>query len=131
MAGWSDGTLSPNDVCPRRTFGAGTGPSGGRRPMGEERAADAAGAPPSGGTDAAGARFICPGCGTDITDTARYLHFRVCEICHRHFAMGAAERIARLVDHDSFKETSADLRSADPLGFADRLPYPERLEEAQ
>src|SRR5438067_7207317 len=131
MAGRSDGTLSPGDLCSRRTFGAGTGQRGGRRPMGEERAADGAGTPPSGGADGAGARFICPGCGTDITDTPSYLRFRVCEICHRHFAMGAAARIASLVDHDSFKETSAELRSADPLGFADRLPYPERLEEAQ
>src|SRR5438067_10992365 len=113
MAGRSDGTLSPGDLCPRRTFGAGAGQRGGRRPMGEERAADGAGAPPSGGADGASARFICPGCGTDITDTPRYLRFRVCEICHRHFAMAAAERIASLVDHDSLKETSEEVGAAD------------------
>ncbi|HET8625886.1 MAG TPA: acetyl-CoA carboxylase carboxyltransferase subunit alpha/beta [Thermomicrobiales bacterium] len=89
-------------------------------------------------TDEAGAaapdaapRFLCPSCGSDITDTPQYTRLRVCETCHRHFALGAAERIASLVDYGTFRETSADLRSADPLGFADRLPYPERLAEAR
>ena len=36
-----------------------------------------------------------------------------------------------LADHGSFKEMHGDLRPADPLGFADRLPYPQRLREAQ
>ena len=44
-----------------------------------------------------------------------------------HFAIGARERIAFLVDPDSFEETDAKVRSADPLGFVDAQPYTTRL----
>lgn len=44
-----------------------------------------------------------------------------------HFPIGARERIAFLVDEDSFKETDAKVKSADPLGFKDSVPYPDRL----
>lgn len=98
--------------------------------MAEERSSGSGDAP--GVTDAvAPAPIVCPGCGGDVTGTPQYARFRVCEHCHHHFALGAAERIASLVDHDTFKETASDLHSTDPLRFADRLPYPERLEEAR
>lgn len=74
---------------------------------------------------------VCPACGATIGTSAGYQRFRVCDVCHHHFALGAAERIANIVDHGSFHETSASLLSTDPLHFADRLPYPERLEEAR
>lgn len=85
----------------------------------------------SPGVEPASQPFQCPSCGTELSATSRYRRFRVCEQCHRHFALNAAERIANVVDHGAFKETSAALRSTDPLRFADRLPYPERLEEAR
>jgi acetyl-CoA carboxylase carboxyl transferase subunit beta len=44
-----------------------------------------------------------------------------------HFPIGARERIAGLVDPDSFSETDAGLRSADPLNFTDSQPYKQRL----
>jgi|GEM_PF-885088 len=44
-----------------------------------------------------------------------------------HFQIGARERIAALIDPDTFAETSADIRSADPLGFVDSQPYTTRL----
>mgnify|MGYP001548249263 FL=1 len=44
-----------------------------------------------------------------------------------HFPIGARERIAGLVDPDSFVETDASLRSADPLNFTDSQPYKQRL----
>jgi acetyl-CoA carboxylase carboxyl transferase subunit beta len=44
-----------------------------------------------------------------------------------HFPIGARERIAFLVDPDSFEETDAKVRSADPLGFVDAQPYTARL----
>jgi acetyl-CoA carboxylase carboxyl transferase subunit beta len=44
-----------------------------------------------------------------------------------HFPIGARERITALVDPDSFTETDASLRSADPLNFTDSQPYKQRL----
>lgn len=44
-----------------------------------------------------------------------------------HFPIGARERIAHLLDQGSFKETDAGVKSADPLGFKDSVPYVSRL----
>ena len=44
-----------------------------------------------------------------------------------HFPIGARERIAALLDPGTFKETDAQLRSADPLEFTDSQPYKQRL----
>ncbi|HVU23265.1 MAG TPA: acetyl-CoA carboxylase, carboxyltransferase subunit beta [Opitutus sp.] len=46
-----------------------------------------------------------------------------------HFPIGARERIAHLVDKDSFVETDANVRSGDPLGFVDSAPYPARIKK--
>ncbi|MDB6128809.1 MAG: acetyl-CoA carboxylase, carboxyl transferase, beta subunit [Verrucomicrobia bacterium] len=46
-----------------------------------------------------------------------------------HFPIGARERIAKLLDENTFKEADADLRSADPLEFVDSSPYPTRLKK--
>lgn len=46
-----------------------------------------------------------------------------------HFPIGARERIAHLVDKDSFVEIAADVRSADPLQFVDSAPYPVRIKK--
>ncbi len=46
-----------------------------------------------------------------------------------HFPIGARERIAGLIDEGTFKETDANVRSADPLGFMDSAPYTERLKK--
>jgi acetyl-CoA carboxylase carboxyl transferase subunit beta len=45
--------------------------------------------------------------------------------------MPAAERIADLLDPDTFEEWFADLRPGDPLQFNDRRPYPERVKAEQ
>ncbi len=47
------------------------------------------------------------------------------------FPVSAAERIAQLLDADTFEEWFADLRPRDPLGFNDRRPYPERVKAEQ
>ncbi|MCF7687124.1 MAG: acetyl-CoA carboxylase, carboxyltransferase subunit beta [Cephaloticoccus sp.] len=44
-----------------------------------------------------------------------------------HFPIGAYERIANLLDEGTFKETDNHVRSADPLGFMDTVPYTSRL----
>lgn len=44
-----------------------------------------------------------------------------------HFPIGAKQRIAALLDEGSFVEMDAGIVSADPLGFVDSKPYPERI----
>ena len=58
-------------------------------------------------------------------------HLGVCTKCGHHFKLGATERLELLADPRSFSETDADLASADPLGFVDSRPYPERIAAAQ
>jgi len=73
----------------------------------------------------------CDGCGGDLSRDPLYSCFRVCSTCGYHFALSAHERIALLADDGSFKETLAGLCSTDPLGFVDRVPYRDRLEDAR
>ncbi|MFI5358017.1 MAG: acetyl-CoA carboxylase carboxyl transferase subunit beta, partial [Opitutales bacterium] len=46
-----------------------------------------------------------------------------------HFPIGARERLERLMDEGSFQEADIGVRSADPLGFKDSVPYPARLKK--
>jgi acetyl-CoA carboxylase carboxyl transferase beta subunit len=73
----------------------------------------------------------CPGCDSHYRDDELEAHFWVCPQCGHHFPMRARARIAHLADEGSFVETSADLRSEDPLQFFDLRPYTERLAEAE
>lgn len=56
-------------------------------------------------------------------------NLKICPKCNYHFRISAKERILLLVDEDSFTEIDAGLSSTDPLGFRDKVPYRERLEE--
>ncbi len=59
-------------------------------------------------------------------------NLRVCQKCHHHARLGARERIAQLLDPDSFREEDADVRPADPLGFASAgQSYRDKLAETQ
>jgi acetyl-CoA carboxylase carboxyl transferase subunit beta len=73
----------------------------------------------------------CPGCDSHYREDELATHLRVCPQCGHHFPVRATERIRQLVDPGSFAEADAELRSADPLGFFDLRPYPERLAEAE
>lgn len=66
-----------------------------------------------------------------MAEDALFVRYRVCSQCGRHHLLSARERIALLADPGSFKETNANLYPTDPLGFIDRVPYPQRLEEAR
>jgi acetyl-CoA carboxylase carboxyl transferase subunit beta len=55
----------------------------------------------------------------------------LCPECHHHFYVSARNRIRQMLDTDSFEEWFADLAPADPLGFADKKPYADRLVEEQ
>ncbi len=73
----------------------------------------------------------CPECGEDLQASELYATHRVCPSCRHHFSLPAMERISSLVDDGSFKEVNKWLASIDPLSFSDRVPYRQRLQEAQ
>jgi acetyl-CoA carboxylase carboxyl transferase subunit beta len=56
-------------------------------------------------------------------------NLNVCPKCDHHFPLPVWERIHSLIDEGSFVEADKNLRSADPLKFADSKPYSKRLEE--
>ena len=53
----------------------------------------------------------------------------ICPHCSHHFRVPSADYIASVLDEGTFEEVGAEVKSADPLGFVDRQPYPERLKE--
>lgn len=55
----------------------------------------------------------------------------VCVHCGYHFGLNARERIATLVDPDSFEEMWSDLRAIDRLGFVDKEPYTVKMTKAE
>lgn len=73
----------------------------------------------------------CDGCGETLFRKEVERNQNVCPRCQHHFALTAAERIASLLDPETFEEMYAELLPADPLGFNDRRPYHERLRDEQ
>lgn len=72
----------------------------------------------------------CEGCKKTLYmgDLERLL--MVCPQCGRHQDLTAADRLAQLVDEDSFSEVDAELRSADPLDFKSGKAYVDQLASA-
>jgi acetyl-CoA carboxylase carboxyl transferase subunit beta len=57
---------------------------------------------------------------------------KVCQKCGFHARLTPAERLAYLLDEDSFSEVAAGIAPADPLDFvSEGQPYPSKLSEAQ
>ncbi len=73
----------------------------------------------------------CISCGSDLASAVLYQRYRVCPFCRFHYTISAAQRIEFLVDPRTFRETNESLVPLDPLSFADRVPYKERIAEAQ
>jgi acetyl-CoA carboxylase carboxyl transferase subunit beta len=73
----------------------------------------------------------CPGCQGTIFRKEAEKRLGVCPECDYHWYVPARQRIAQVLDEGTFEEWDADLRSADPLEFVDKVPYPQRLEEEQ
>jgi acetyl-CoA carboxylase carboxyl transferase subunit beta len=69
----------------------------------------------------------CPTCGEVIHNLALSENLHVCPKCTHHFTMGSHERIASLVDPDSFQEIDAALTSVDALEFKGVSTYADRL----
>ncbi len=73
----------------------------------------------------------CPQCKATIFRKEAESRLNVCPECEYHFYLPARDRIAQLLDQDSFEEWFTDLRPCDALEFHDRLPYHERLRAEQ
>jgi acetyl-CoA carboxylase carboxyl transferase subunit beta len=75
----------------------------------------------------------CDGCHTTVFRKEVDKALGVCpELgCGHHFYVSAATRIRQLLDADSFEEWDADLMPSDPLQFADKKPYKDRLVSEQ
>jgi acetyl-CoA carboxylase carboxyl transferase subunit beta len=70
----------------------------------------------------------CPGCERMLYRKSVEENLNVCPKCDHHFRIGAATRIAYLVDEDSFQQFLGDLTTNDPLSFKFRgTSYKERL----
>jgi len=69
----------------------------------------------------------CPTCGEVIHNLALSENLHVCPKCTHHFTMGCRERVASLVDPDSFEEIDAALTSVDSLNFKAVSSYADRL----
>jgi acetyl-CoA carboxylase carboxyl transferase subunit beta len=73
----------------------------------------------------------CPQCKATVFRKEAESRLNVCPECAYHFYLPAGDRIAQLLDQDSFEEWFTDLSPCDPLQFKDRLPYAERLRAEQ
>lgn len=73
----------------------------------------------------------CKACGTTMHRSDYAANANVCLECGHHGRMSVSERIDLLTDSGSFKESFADIESADPLNFNDGKPYTETLARAK
>ncbi len=73
----------------------------------------------------------CPQCKATVFKKDVAARLNCCPECDHHFYSSATDRIAQLLDADSFEEWDTDLAPLDPLGFVDRIPYSQRLLEEQ
>ena len=73
----------------------------------------------------------CPHDGERLDRAGLSEHHLVCPRCGHHHRLTARERIALLADPGSFAELPRPAPPADPLGFTDSRPYPERLRAAR
>ncbi|WP_164104044.1 acetyl-CoA carboxylase, carboxyltransferase subunit beta [Candidatus Laterigemmans baculatus] len=69
----------------------------------------------------------CPGCSASVYRKEVERRANVCPKCEHHFYVSARERIAQVLDEGTFEPMDEHLRPTDPLEFADRKRYSERL----
>jgi acetyl-CoA carboxylase carboxyl transferase subunit beta len=73
----------------------------------------------------------CPGCQATIFRKTAEQRLNTCPECGYHWYVSAQERIAQVLDEGTFDEWDIELMPTDPLGFADKKPYAERLTAEQ
>lgn len=69
----------------------------------------------------------CSSCGEILYHREVSGNHHVCPRCGYHFRISADLRLKMFFDNGRFKKLFGRIRSADPLGFVDSKPYPERL----
>ena len=69
----------------------------------------------------------CQGCGETIFQKDLEANQNVCPECDHHFRLSATQRMEQILDDGTFEEWDADVMPSDPLNFADKKPYRERL----
>lgn len=69
----------------------------------------------------------CDGCAATVFRKQVEQNLNVCPECDHHAYVPTAVRIRQLLDPDTFEEWDAGMLPGDPLGFADRRSYRERL----
>jgi acetyl-CoA carboxylase carboxyl transferase subunit beta len=73
----------------------------------------------------------CPGCQATIFRKTAEQRLSTCPECDYHWYVSARDRIVQVMDEGTFDEWDAELAPTDPLGFADKKPYAERLTAEQ
>ena len=73
--------------------------------------------------------FKCERCEQMVYQKQLEKNTGICPHCKHHFRIPSADYIAAVLDEGSFEEIGREVKSADPLVFVDRQPYPDRLKE--
>ena len=73
----------------------------------------------------------CPGCNQMIYRKEAEKRLFTCPECDYHYYVPAMERIAQVLDTGTFEEWDSQLEPMDPLEFADKKPYKDRLKSEQ
>jgi acetyl-CoA carboxylase carboxyl transferase beta subunit/acetyl-CoA carboxylase carboxyl transferase alpha subunit len=73
----------------------------------------------------------CHKCRSLVYDKRLSRSLRVCPDCGHHGRVGARERVTQLLDAGTVELLDLPVHSADPLGFTDSKPYPQRLADAR
>jgi acetyl-CoA carboxylase carboxyl transferase subunit beta len=73
----------------------------------------------------------CPECSEHIPRKSVENNLWVCPQCQYHHRVSGAQRVAQLVDENSFEPMNADMKPQDPLKFVDLQPYKDRVRSAQ
>ncbi len=79
----------------------------------------------------AGLWVSCPGCKRAIFRKEIDRRQGICPECDYHYYVSAGTRINQLLDEGTFEEWDADVTPVDPLEFADKKPYADRLKAEQ
>jgi acetyl-CoA carboxylase carboxyl transferase subunit beta len=69
----------------------------------------------------------CPGCQATIYKKEAERRLNVCPECGYHLYVTAQQRIRQVLDEGTFEQWFPQIMPTDPLKFADKKPYAERL----
>lgn len=75
--------------------------------------------------------MLCYNCNSQLPKTDLENNNLVCPNCDYHFRIGAKERIALILDENSFEEKFQNILGKDPLNFVDTQKYSDRQIDAK